>query len=73
MSENDPYVEGSFNKYLWHSGRFVTAMAHAIASADKYNFEKIRQIFPQMVAAYECSSWQIAPENFDPVYNAKKN
>ena len=49
---------GSFNQYLFQSGAFVTTMARAIQRADVANKERIRRAFPQMVAAYECPSFQ---------------
>ena len=62
--------EGTFNWYLYQSGDFVQAMAKALRRADNANKERIRRAFPQMVAAYECKSWNDVPEGFDPVYNA---
>ena len=61
---------GTFNRYLHQSGSFVTHMAHAIQAADQYNLGRIRDVFPQMVAAAEMQSWDEAPEGYDLVYNA---
>jgi len=67
------YTPGTFNWYLFQSGKFVTLMAKAIQAADDENKEKIRKVFPQMVAANECHSWDIVPEGFsEPKYNAEE-
>lgn len=66
------YHEGSFNWYRNMGGHFVKAMAEAIMRADSCNREKIRKIFPQMVAAYD-GMWDWVPDGFTaPEYNAEK-
>lgn len=66
----DGVYYGCFFWYLNRSGSFVTHMAHAIQYADKKNLELIRQVYPQMIAAYECEDWNTKPEGFAPEYNA---
>ena len=67
------YTPGTFNWYLFQSGKFVTLMAKAIQAADGENKEKIRQVFPQMCAAHECHSWDMVPEGFVTAhYNAEE-
>jgi hypothetical protein len=63
--------QGSFNWYLERSGSFVTTMAKALQAADGNNRERIRKVFPQMVAAIECNSWDEVPAGFEADrYNA---
>lgn len=71
MSEDNPYVEGSFNWYKDRSGGFVQAVAQAIIKADNHNLERLRKAFPQMVAAHECHSWDDVPEGYEPKYNGE--
>jgi len=68
-----PPAEGSFNKYLFHSGSFVTGMARAIQCADPVNRARLRLAFPQMIAAIEHHDWDEAPPGFAPRYNADKD
>ena len=64
--------KGSFNWYLFNSGSFVTTIAKAIQLADKDNLEKLRSAFPQMVAAFELSTWDSVPEGFESKYNSER-
>jgi len=66
-----PPAEGSFGKYIWHSGDFVTSIAISIQRADPENRERLRLAFPQMVAAFEMASWDEAPPGFAPHYQAR--
>ncbi len=62
---------GSFNHYLGYSGGFVTTIALAIQKADAENQDRIREVFPQMVAAFKMPNWNHAPEGFTAAaYNA---
>ncbi len=63
--------EGSFNWYLTRSGDFVKLIARAIQHADPRNRERLRRAYPQMVAAFEYSTWDLPPVGFDPVYDAE--
>ena len=62
--------QGSFAWYLKMSGSFVTAMSKLIISSDENNKEELRNIYPQMIAAYECEDWTLSPDNFEPYYDA---
>ncbi len=66
------YKKGTFNRYLYNSGSFVTLMVKAITKADRENQRHIEKAFPQMVAAYKNNSWDEAPAGFEPCYNGKK-
>lgn len=63
---------GSFYWYLHQSGAFVTHMANAIINADNNNRELIREVYPQMVAAYDLNNWNVAPDSFAKVYDAEE-
>lgn len=65
-------VEGCFHWYLFRSGGFVTGIAYAIQAADSTNLEKLRRIYPQMVAAFEMpNDWDTPPSGFSSnVYDA---
>lgn len=65
-------MKGSFNWYLFHSGSFVTTVAKAIQLADADNLEKLRLVFPQMVAAFELRTWDSVPEEFESNYNSER-
>lgn len=62
---------GSIEWYMAHSGDFVRSLIHTIRRADVYNRERLRQAFPQVVAAHEMPSWYKAPPGFPPQYNAE--
>ena len=65
-------AEGSFAKYLWHSGDFVTTVAMAIQRADPTNRARLAVAFPQMVAAFHHHDWNEAPPGFAPHYQARE-
>lgn len=69
-TEAEDPAGGCFFWYLKRSGSFVTHMANAISFADEKNLEIIRQVYPQMVAAYERINWNDAPDGFSKVYSA---
>jgi len=64
-------AEGSFGKYLHHSGDFVATIAKAIQRADPTNLARLELIFPQMVAAFHHHDWHQAPPGFAPHYQAR--
>lgn len=64
-------VDGSFLRYLYNSGHFVSSMSRAILYADEHNRSLIEREYPQMVAAYNINEWQKAPDGFEPIYNSK--
>jgi len=72
MSTHHHFEPGSFNRYQKDSGSFVTALAVAITRADRENLEKVKQVYPQMVAAYQHPNWAQAPDGFTPCYNGKE-
>jgi hypothetical protein len=64
---------GSFNWYLKLGGSFVQALATLVMYADLHNLARLRTIYPQVVVAFECPDWNIAPEGFAPDYLAREN
>ena len=61
---------GSLNHYKQFSGSFVHSLIDTIQRADGENRERLKRAFPQLVAALEMSSWDKAPPNYPPQYNA---
>lgn len=68
--EKNP-CNGSFFWHLNRSGSFVAHMANVILHADIKNIEAIRQVYPQMIAAFELRDWNEKPSGFKPVYDAR--
>jgi len=64
--------DGSFKKYLYYSGDFVTTIALAIQRADPINLARLDRAFPQMVAAFRHPNWLEAPPGFRPHYQAEE-
>lgn len=61
--------QGSIEWYLKYSGGFVQSLVGTIQRADMQNRERLRQAFPQVVAAVEMPNWNDAPPNFEPRYD----
>ena len=58
------FGDGSFNKYLYQSGHFLTFLSRAIFFADDNNMCLIGQEFPQMVIARTNENWDVPPLGF---------
>lgn len=56
---------GSFNHWVDRGGDFVQSLCNAVILADSYNLDKLRSVYPQLVAAKDMSDWNIAPEGFN--------
>lgn len=70
MPESCNFKHGSFNRYLFMSGHFVTFMSRVVFYADPHNIELIKLQYPQMVAAFQLENWEEAPPGFkNQVYN----
>ena len=61
---------GSINDYKQFSGSFVHSLIDTIQRADEQNRGRLKLAFPQLVAALEMSSWDKAPPDYPPEYNA---
>ncbi len=69
--DDSKFGGGTFNRYLFLSGSFLTYMAKVIYNADPHNREIIRLVYPQMVAAYDLEDWDMSPEGFETdTYNS---
>ena len=69
--ENSKYNQGSFNRYLFFSGSFVTNISNTILYADNDNLKLIKKVYPQMVAAFKLDDWEMCPKGFtSPSYNS---
>ena len=61
---------GSLNHYKQFSGSFVLSLIDTMQRADGENRKRLKRAFPQLVAALEMSSWDKAPPDYPPEYNA---
>lgn len=61
--------QGSIYWYMKYSGGFVNSLVDTIQRADMPNRGRLRQVYPQVVAAMEMPDWNEAPPNFEPRYD----